>query len=116
MYEMILAYFLAHDRQVRVHSLSADTELLTYSFHQSLLHTIKSWPKGIYDIAVVIVAVHAELDRAPSSSSMTVTTPDTAILMECLAELYVSHLSFSHPLSFIAIFYHHLSAIGFTDI
>lgn len=42
-------------------------------------------------MAVVIVAVQAELERAPSSSSTTTTTtPDTAILMECLAELYVN--------------------------
>ncbi|CAL1697418.1 unnamed protein product [Somion occarium] len=68
-YEMILAYFLAHDRQ-------------------TLLNTIRDWPKGIYDISVIIVAVQAELDRAPSSSAMTSTSPDTAILMECLAELY----------------------------
>jgi len=68
-YEMILAYFLAHDRQ-------------------ALLHTIQSWPKEIYDISAVIVAVQAELDRAPSSSSMNTSTPETAILMECLAELY----------------------------
>ncbi|KAI0685116.1 vacuolar assembling protein VPS41 [Cerioporus squamosus] len=68
-YEMILAHFLAHDRQ-------------------TLLQTIKSWPKGIYDISAVIVAVQSELDRAPSSSSMKPTGPDTVILMECLAELY----------------------------
>ncbi|RDX46971.1 vacuolar assembling protein VPS41 [Lentinus brumalis] len=68
-YEMILAHFLTHDRQ-------------------TLLQTIKSWPKGIYDISAVIVAVQSELDRAPSSSSMKPTGPDTVILMECLAELY----------------------------
>ncbi|KAH9947191.1 vacuolar protein sorting-associated protein 41 [Amylocystis lapponica] len=68
-YEMVLAHFLAHDRQ-------------------ALLKTIRGWPKGIYDIPAVIVAVRAELDRAPSSSSMNATTPDTVILMECIAELY----------------------------
>ncbi|OBZ70031.1 Vacuolar protein sorting-associated protein 41 [Grifola frondosa] len=68
-YEMVLAHFLAHDRH-------------------ALLQTIKSWPKGIYDIAAVIVAIQSELDRSPSSSSMSATTPDTVILMECLAELY----------------------------
>ncbi|KAL6307128.1 vacuolar protein sorting-associated protein 41 [Sparassis latifolia] len=71
-YEMILAHFLAHDRQ-------------------SLLQTIKSWPKGIYDIPAVIVAVQSELDRAPSSSSLSTTTPDSIILMECLAELYTTN-------------------------
>ncbi|KAH9833885.1 vacuolar protein sorting-associated protein 41 [Rhodofomes roseus] len=68
-YEMILAYFLAHDRH-------------------ALLRMIKSWPKNIYDVPAVIVAVQAELDRAPSSSSMKTTAPATVLLMECLAELY----------------------------
>ncbi|KAI1791727.1 vacuolar assembling protein VPS41 [Ganoderma leucocontextum] len=68
-YEMILAHFLTHDPQ-------------------TLLQTIKTWPKGIYDISAVIVAVQSELDRAPSSSSKKPTGPETVILMECLAELY----------------------------
>ncbi|KZT70226.1 vacuolar protein sorting-associated protein 41 [Daedalea quercina L-15889] len=68
-YEMILAYFLAHDRY-------------------ALLRMIKSWPKEIYDVPAVIVAVQAELDRAPSSSSAKTTAPETVPLMECLAELY----------------------------
>lgn len=70
-YEMILAYFLSHDRQM-------------------LLSTIKSWPTGIYDISAVIVAVHAELDRAPSTSTSLPgsATGDSVLLMECLAELY----------------------------
>lgn len=54
---------------------------------QALLKTIQDWPKAIYDISAVIVAVQAELDRAPSSSSSASITPDTVILMECLAEL-----------------------------
>ncbi|KAI0075229.1 vacuolar assembling protein VPS41 [Panus rudis PR-1116 ss-1] len=69
-YEMILAYFLSHDRE-------------------TLLKTIQSWPKGIYDISAVIVAIQSELEKAPSSSKDAMTaTPDNAILMECLAELY----------------------------
>ncbi|KAH9848839.1 vacuolar protein sorting-associated protein 41 [Lenzites betulinus] len=68
-YEIVLTYFLAHDRQ-------------------ALLQTIKTWPKSIYDVAAVIVAVQSELDRAPSSSTTKPTGPDTVILMECLAELY----------------------------
>ncbi|KAH9910297.1 uncharacterized protein B0H18DRAFT_1130398 [Fomitopsis serialis] len=67
-YEMILAYFLAHDRH-------------------ALLRMIKSWPKEIYDVPAVIVAVQAELDRAPSSAMKT-TAPETVLLMECLAELH----------------------------
>ncbi|KAI8982914.1 vacuolar protein sorting-associated protein 41 [Trametes punicea] len=68
-YEIVLTYFLAHDRQ-------------------ALLQTIRTWPKGIYDIAAVIVAIQSELERAPSSSTMKPSGPDTVILMECLAELY----------------------------
>ena len=58
---------------------------------QALLKTIKDWPVGIYDISAVIVAVSAELDRSPSTSSTDVATPDRVILMECLAELWVKH-------------------------
>ncbi|TFK47011.1 vacuolar protein sorting-associated protein 41 [Heliocybe sulcata] len=68
-YEMVLAYFLTHDRH-------------------ALLQTIKTWPKGIYDISAVIVAVQSELDKAPSTSTTARTAPEAAILMECLAELY----------------------------
>ncbi|EKM60081.1 uncharacterized protein PHACADRAFT_206282 [Phanerochaete carnosa HHB-10118-sp] len=70
-YEMILAYFLSHNRQM-------------------LLKTIKDWPVGIYDISAVIVAVQAELDSAPSTSTSpsSPATSDTVLLMECLAELY----------------------------
>jgi hypothetical protein len=59
-------------------------------FVQSLMRTIKEWPKSIYDIPAVIVAVQGELDRSPSSSSSkSSSAPDTIILMECLAELLV---------------------------
>ncbi|KAG9084104.1 Vacuolar protein sorting-associated protein 41 [Ceratobasidium sp. UAMH 11750] len=61
-YEMILAHMLGHD-------------------HEGLLRTIKSWPKTIYDIPSVIVAVksvHENSRKAP-------------ILMECLAELYIAN-------------------------
>ncbi|KII94565.1 hypothetical protein PLICRDRAFT_97705 [Plicaturopsis crispa FD-325 SS-3] len=68
-YNMILAHFLSHDRH-------------------SLLQMIKDWPKEIYDIAAVIVAVHAELDRCASSSSTGASAPESTILMECLAEMY----------------------------
>lgn len=76
-YEMILAHFLAHDRQ-------------------ALQRTINEWPKDIYDISAVIVAIHSELDRCtPSSSKSTAllspASPDTVILMECLAELYTAN-------------------------
>lgn len=69
-YEMILAHFLGHNRE-------------------TLLKTIKTWPKDIYDIPSVIVALESELDKAPSSSKAVSRGPDTTILMECLAELLV---------------------------
>jgi hypothetical protein len=65
---MILAHFLTHD-------------------HGALLKTIKTWPKDIYDIPSVIVALESELDKAPSSSKIASGSSDTTILMECLAEL-----------------------------
>ncbi|KAF8887029.1 vacuolar assembling protein VPS41 [Gymnopilus junonius] len=76
-YEMMLGHFLMHDRK-------------------TLLQTIKSWPRGIYDIAAVIVAVRAELDKAMSTSSTISSSPsgnkeDATILMECLAELYTAN-------------------------
>lgn len=59
---------------------------------QALLRRIKEWPKDLFDISAVIFAIQSELDRTSSSSSTSPTqraTPDTAILMECLAELCV---------------------------
>ena len=67
-YEMILAHFLGHNRE-------------------ALLKMIKTWPKDIYDIPSVIVALESELDNVPSSSKAASSAPDTTILMECLAEL-----------------------------
>ncbi|KAJ7195868.1 vacuolar assembling protein VPS41 [Mycena rebaudengoi] len=71
-YEMILAHFLQHDRQ-------------------ALLQTVKEWPKDIYDISAVIVAVHAVLDRNASTSALTSSASDSVTLMECLAELYIAN-------------------------
>ena len=67
-YEMILAHFLGHNRE-------------------ALLKMIKTWPKDIYDIPSVIVALESELHKEPSSSKVASNGPDTTILMECLAEL-----------------------------
>ncbi|KAK7061202.1 vacuolar assembling protein [Favolaschia claudopus] len=83
-YEMILAYFLAHDRR-------------------SLLQTIKEWPKDIYDISAVIVAVLADLDRSASSSNLAASAPapsDTVVLMECLAELYIANRQHGKALTY----------------
>ncbi|KAJ7699646.1 hypothetical protein B0H17DRAFT_1049120 [Mycena rosella] len=71
-YEMILAHFLSHDRK-------------------SLLQTVKEWPKDIYDISAVIIAVLGELDRNASTSNLTTAASDSVILMECLAELYIAN-------------------------
>ncbi|KAL5487517.1 VPS41 [Sanghuangporus weigelae] len=65
-YEMILAHFLAHDRE-------------------ALLRTVKEWPNTIYDVGAVTVAVQSELKRASASSG------EAQILMECLAEMFLSN-------------------------
>lgn len=87
-YEMILAYFLANDRQVRT---PRAWELSLLTAFKALQRTIHDWPKDIYDISAVIIAVQSELDRYVSISSRTTLSvpaaPDTIILMECLAEL-----------------------------
>ncbi|OAX39598.1 vacuolar protein sorting-associated protein 41 [Rhizopogon vinicolor AM-OR11-026] len=81
-YEMIIGHFLVHDKQ-------------------SLMRTIKEWPKSIYDISAAIVAVQAELDRSPSSSSSkSSAAPDAIILMECLAELYTINRQYGKALPF----------------
>ncbi|KAF8237909.1 vacuolar assembling protein VPS41 [Tricholoma matsutake] len=71
-YEMMLAHFLTHDRE-------------------TLLRTVKEWPKEIYDIAAVIVAVRSELNKATSTSSTISSNPRSRVLMECLAELYTAN-------------------------
>ena len=85
---MILAHFLANDRQVQ-DTRAWNLSLLTV--FQALQRTIHDWPKEIYDISTVIVAIQSELDRyVPSSSRTTLSmpaVPDATILMECLAEL-----------------------------
>ncbi|KAH7104664.1 vacuolar protein sorting-associated protein 41 [Auriculariales sp. MPI-PUGE-AT-0066] len=48
----------------------------------ALLQTIKLWPPQIYDIPAVIELVLSRLKTTPRG-------PDTSILMECLAELYM---------------------------
>ncbi|KIJ13328.1 hypothetical protein PAXINDRAFT_81370 [Paxillus involutus ATCC 200175] len=81
-YEMILGHFLNHDKQ-------------------ALLQTTREWPKSIYDISAVIVAVHSELDRTPSSSSTSKPlTPDVVLLMECLADLYTANRQYGKALPF----------------
>ncbi|KIL61097.1 hypothetical protein M378DRAFT_82848, partial [Amanita muscaria Koide BX008] len=73
-YDMILAHFLAHDQLCM------------------LLQTIKEWPKDLYDITAVILAVRADLDKAStysfSSKVASASSRSTTVLMECLAELY----------------------------
>ncbi|KAK4685521.1 vacuolar protein sorting-associated protein 41, partial [Tremellales sp. Uapishka_1] len=59
-YEMVFAHLLVNDKP-------------------TLLKTITSWPTDIYDIQTVIGAVQGELDA----------TKDDAILLECMAELYI---------------------------
>jgi hypothetical protein len=66
---------------------------------QTLLQTVKEWPREIYDIAAVIVAVRAELDKASSTSATISTSENSKILMECLAELYVIEIRFGFALT-----------------
>ena len=56
---------------------------------QALLKTIKEWPKDIYNITAVIIAILAELDKTASTSSVisSNTSGGSTVLMECLAEL-----------------------------
>ena len=54
---------------------------------QALLQTIKEWPREIYDIAAVIVAVRAELEKSTSTSATLSSSESPSILMECLADL-----------------------------
>lgn len=71
-YEMILGYFISHDKE-------------------ALLRTIRDWPKSIYEIPSVIVAVQSELERIPMSSSLKTSSADAVWLMECLADLFTAN-------------------------
>lgn len=64
---------------------------------------IKDWPKDIYDISVIIVAVQSALDRSASSSAPApngTIAPTSVVLMECLAELYTANRQFGKALPF----------------
>ncbi|KIY68424.1 vacuolar assembling protein VPS41 [Cylindrobasidium torrendii FP15055 ss-10] len=80
-YEMIIAYFLAHDRQ-------------------ALYNTLTEWPKDIYDIGAVIVAVRSELDKQASTSFSASSSQDSRTLMECLAELYTGNRQYGKALPY----------------
>lgn len=54
---------------------------------QALLQTVRDWPKDIYNLTAVIVAIHSELDSSASTSTFKSSTQETKLLMECLAEL-----------------------------
>lgn len=103
---MILAHLLTHDRKVSLNHLIC---LSLIQSLQALLQTIKDWPKEIYDLPAVLVAIHAELDRIPASSSKPPSTPDSALLMECLAELCAPLLVFYTRLT------KYLTVISLTD-
>ncbi|EAU82714.2 vacuolar protein sorting 41 [Coprinopsis cinerea okayama7 len=78
LYEMILGHFMARDLQ-------------------ALLKTIQTWPKEIYDISAVIVAVKAQLDKLEKGGPLPehydgVTRQEAVVLlMECLAELFTAN-------------------------
>jgi vacuolar protein sorting-associated protein 41 len=91
---MILAHFIVNDREV-CHALSITANTLYLPLGQALQRTIHEWPKEIYDIAAVILAIQSELDRSSSTSStspMARPSGEATILMECLAELYAHAL------------------------
>ncbi|KAL9713219.1 Vacuolar protein sorting-associated protein 41 [Leucoagaricus gongylophorus] len=71
-YEMMLAHFLAHDKQ-------------------TLRRTIDEWPREIYDISAVIIAIRSELDKTTSEPKFMASSSNTVILMECLADLYAAN-------------------------
>jgi hypothetical protein len=80
-YEMVLGCFLGGKRK-------RDLEML--------LETIKTWPKEIYDVGAVVVAVKARLDKAEKERSIRkgeegeeglTKQEEVRLLMECLAEL-----------------------------
>lgn len=68
----MLAHFLAHDKQ-------------------TLRRTIDEWPREIYDISAVIIAIRSELDKATSEPKFMASSSNTVILMECLADLYAAN-------------------------
>lgn len=84
---MLLGYFLNNDKEVSISILSIFAELVSNTCSQALLRTIRDWPKSIYDIPAVIVAIQSELERIPMSSSLKTSSSDAILLMECLAEL-----------------------------
>jgi len=56
---------------------------------QTLRRTIDEWPREIYDISAVIIAIRSELDKATSEPKFMASSSNTVILMECLADLLV---------------------------
>ncbi|PFH49000.1 hypothetical protein AMATHDRAFT_76446 [Amanita thiersii Skay4041] len=100
-YDMVMAHFLVYDQQ-------------------ALLTTIKEWPKDIYDLPAIVVAIRDELDKVtlapyspvsppPSSYSYRITSPTAStatlppnptILMECLAELYTINRQYGKALPY----------------
>ncbi|TEB23793.1 vacuolar protein sorting-associated protein 41 [Coprinellus micaceus] len=79
-YEMVLGHFLGQDLDM-------------------LLQTIKTWPREIYDVAAVVVAVKAKLDKLEAGSpvekhegkKVPTRQEEVVLLMECLAELYTAN-------------------------
>lgn len=57
---------------------------------EALRRTIDEWPREIYDISAVIIAIRSELDKAMSEPKSMTSPSNTVILMECLADLWVT--------------------------
>ncbi|KAF6748944.1 vacuolar protein sorting 41 [Ephemerocybe angulata] len=79
-YEMVLGHFLGRDLGM-------------------LLQTVKSWPREIYDVAAVIVAVKAKLEKLEKGGkvekqeggNVLSRQEEVVLLMECLSELYTAN-------------------------
>ncbi|KAG2745276.1 vacuolar protein sorting-associated protein 41 [Suillus brevipes Sb2] len=63
--------------------------------HPSLMRTIKEWPKSIYDISAVIVAVQAELDRTPCLCN-----PWSCLILANLGSSYTANRQYGKALPF----------------
>jgi hypothetical protein len=56
---------------------------------QILRDTLHRWPRDIYDIPVVIIAVQSQLEHLAATAAAGSAGSDKSILKECLADLYV---------------------------
>jgi hypothetical protein len=58
---------------------------------ETLTSTLDRWPKDIYDIPVVLIAVQSELDRRNAGAATASSAADKAVLRACLADLFLAN-------------------------